>query len=89
MLSASAGFGINPRTEQILDRTRRVRRIIRAHFDHIAMVEAPAHDGARVLAVRSATPNLDKWRNDPIYCWAQWYCDPVVQWAHRRSRHEW
>ena len=32
MLSASAGFGVNPRTGQILDRARRIRRITHALF---------------------------------------------------------
>ena len=47
MLSASAGFGINPRSGQILDRARRVRRITNAYLDHIALVMQPAYDGAR------------------------------------------
>lgn len=70
MLSVSAGFGVRG-SDQVLDRP--FRRIKRAFLDHLAFVESPAYDGARVLAVRGAedpataadlpkliTPNLDE-----------------------------
>jgi HK97 family phage prohead protease len=84
MLSASVGFGINSRTGQILDRARRVRRITNAFLDHIALTMAPAYAGAEVLAVRSATPALDGYLNDPVVVWAEMRCDPVMRWADRR-----
>lgn len=84
MLSASAGFGVNPRTGQTLDRARRIRRVTRAYLDHVALVQAPAYDGARVLAVRSATPDLDRYLADPIVAWAEFRIDPVYRWARRR-----
>ncbi len=84
MLSASVGFGVNPRTGLILNRATRTRRIIDAVVDHIALVESPAYVGAKVLAVRSATPHLDRYRADPIIVWAEQRCDPVMQWARRR-----
>lgn len=50
-LSASVGFGVKPGGEQ-LDRFTRTRRITRAWLDHIALVQAPAYDGATILAVK-------------------------------------
>ncbi len=82
MLSASVGFGVNPRTGQVLDRAARTRRIIDAVVDHVSLVMSPAYSGARVLAVRSATPHLDHFLADPVIVWAH----PVFQWARRRSR---
>lgn len=70
MLSPSAGFGV-PGSGQILDRP--FRRITKAYLDHIAFVESPAYQGARVVSVRSegesasaaslpplVTPHLDE-----------------------------
>jgi phage head maturation protease len=69
MLSPSVGFGVRG-SDQVLDRPK--RRIKRAFLDHIAFVETPAYDSARVLAVRQGeevlakdlpklvTPNLDQ-----------------------------
>jgi phage head maturation protease len=75
MLSASVGFGVNPRTGQILNHATRTRRIIDAVVDHISLVEAPAYTGAKVLAVRSSTPGLDAFTHDPLLAWAQQRCD--------------
>ena len=80
---ASVGFGVT-RRGQVLDRARRTRRVTSATLDHIALVQAPAYDGAQVLAVRSTTPHLDAFVNDPIVVWASWYNHPVTQWARRR-----
>jgi len=70
MLSVSAGFGVRG-SDQVLNKP--FRRIKRAFLDHIAFVEAPAYEGALVLAVRDddtpinaatlpplVTPNLDE-----------------------------
>ncbi len=84
MLSASVGFGVNPHTGLILNRAARTRRIIEAVVDHIALVESPAYAGAKVLAVRSATPNLDAVTRDPLLAWAEQRCDPIWRWARRR-----
>jgi HK97 family phage prohead protease len=84
MLSASAGFIVKP-GGVIVDRARRARRITSAYLDHIALVMQPAYDGAEVLAVRTATPNLDELTNDPIFAWAKLRTDPLFVWARRRS----
>lgn len=70
MLSPSVGMGI-PGSGQVLERP--YRRITKAFLDHIAFVESPAYQGARVVAVRSegeavsaaslpplVTPHLDE-----------------------------
>ena len=70
MLSVSAGFGV-PGSGQILERP--FRRIKKAFLDHLAFVESPAYQGAKVLSVRSGgepvnvaelpqlvTPHLDE-----------------------------
>lgn len=72
MLSASVGFGVRGR-DQELDKSSRMRRIKRAFLDHIAFVSEPAYEGATVLSVRDngepvnaadlprlATPSLDE-----------------------------
>jgi len=76
-LSASVGFGVLP-SNQVLDRRLMTRRINKAWLDHIALVEAPAYEGANVLDVRDAlgaqigvgerqdTPILDDFMADPI-----------------------
>lgn len=88
MLSASAGFSVDPRNGQILDPIRRVRRITHAYLDHVALTMAPAYEGAEVLAVRSAaTSHLDHYRADPVMVWAAMRSDPIGVWAaHRRTR---
>lgn len=81
MLSASIGFAVRP-GDQRLDRASKTRHIRTAFLDHISFVEAPAYDGARVLAVRNdgtetdtglavpETPNLDRFANDDVLRWA-------------------
>ena len=86
MLSASVGFGVNPRTGQTLDTARRVRRITHAVLDHISLVQAPAYAEAEVIGVRSATPTLNAFTHDPIFAWAEQRCDRVFGWARRRTR---
>ena len=84
MISASVGFRVKkPSDVQVNNRTR-LRRVMRAFLDHLAMVESPAYAGARVLAVREGssgpsgsdekrvpTPALDEAMNDPILGWAR------------------
>lgn len=55
MLSPSAGFGV-PGSGQILEPP--FRRIRKAFLDHIAFVESPAYQGARVVSVRSEVEPL-------------------------------
>ena len=86
MLSASVGFGVDPRTGQTLDTARRVRRITHAVLDHISLVQAPAYAEAEVIGVRSATPTLNAFTHDPIFAWAEQRCDRVFGWARRRTR---
>jgi phage head maturation protease len=83
-LSASIGFGVDPQRGVIADRVTRTRRIIHAILDHISLVEQPAYAGAKVLSVRSITPNLDHYLSDPVIAWAEQRCDPIWQWARRR-----
>lgn len=79
-LSASIGFGVSP-TDQELDRRTMTRRIKRAYLDHIAFVESPAYEDAKVLSVRTSTaaaaalqpirtPVLDQFLADDIFRWA-------------------
>lgn len=83
MLSASAGFYNKAPADVAVNRRQMTRRVLRAFLDHIAMVEAPAYAGARVLAVREeqsgltavetplyAAPALDEAINDPVFQWA-------------------
>jgi phage head maturation protease len=84
MISASVGFRVKkPSDVQVNNRTR-VRRVVRAFLDHLAMVESPAYAGAQVLAVREGssglkegekkrppTPALDEAMNDPILLWGR------------------
>lgn len=73
-LGASVGGAVLPR-DLSLDRSNKTRRVNRAFLDHIAFVEDPAYQGAKVLAVRDGhtqfvdeaelpplpgTPNLDQ-----------------------------
>lgn len=55
MLSPSAGFGV-PGSGQVLEPP--FRRITKAFLDHIAFVESPAYQGARVVAVRNEAAPL-------------------------------
>jgi phage head maturation protease len=83
MLSPSAGFYNKSPSDVTVNRRNLTRRVLRAFLDHIAMVEAPAYAGARVLAVREeqsglatvetplyAAPALDEAINDPVFQWA-------------------
>ena len=81
MISASVGFGVRP-VDQVLDRRSMTRRIKKAYLDHVAFVQTPAYDGARVLAVRDTTggevaglqpihtPFLDELASDELLRWA-------------------
>jgi HK97 family phage prohead protease len=77
IVSPSIGYYTKTPSDYVLNRRAGTVHIRRAFLDHIALVGVPAYDGARVLAVRSAslTPHLDSFLNDP-----------VLQWARRRTR---
>jgi phage head maturation protease len=64
-LGASVGFAAQ-RRDQVFDKVRRTRHIVKAFLDHLAFVPDPAYAGAGVLNVRSvqppATPALDDLR---------------------------
>jgi HK97 family phage prohead protease len=85
MVSASVGFRLGkPSDAQVNPRTR-LRRIVRAFIDHLALTESPVYAGARVLAVRAEpsglevvqqeplppTPALDEFRDDDVFAWAR------------------
>lgn len=83
MLSASGGFYTKSTADYQLNRRTMTRRVVRAFLDHIALVETPAYDGARVLAVRAdqsgltvaetplpLAPVLDEFQNDEVLIWA-------------------
>lgn len=57
MVRASIGFGVRPR-DQVLDRSKMKRRILKAFVDHLSLVEDPAYTGAEVLAVREDAPDV-------------------------------
>jgi phage head maturation protease len=67
MISASIGYQTRDEEDVTLDRVRRTRRVHRAVLDHLSLVEDPAFKGAQVLAVRAATPNLDRVLADPAF----------------------
>lgn len=82
MLSASVGYMVRG-SDQQLDKRSKLRRIMRAFMDHLSMVEQPAYEGAKVLAVREglsaetevsqgplSTPELDVYLNDDVLRWA-------------------
>lgn len=85
MISASLGYRVNKPSDVQVNRRNRMRRVIRAFVDHLAMVEAPAFAGAQVLAVRAEpsglqvveqtprlpTPALDEVMNDEVFAWAR------------------
>lgn len=83
MVSASIGYRASKFSDVMLDKTARIRRVKNAFLDHLSMVEDPAFEGARVLAVRDresgraiadgplpATPLMDEVMNDPVLRWA-------------------
>lgn len=77
MLSASVGYGAKP-SDVLLDHRNGIRSVKRAILHHLAMVEDPTWEGAKVLEVRdrglqlmpeldsAATPNLDGLMTDPV-----------------------
>lgn len=79
ILDGSVGMRVAA-SDQVLDRRNRTRRINRAYLDHFAFTADPAYEGAQVLSVRAnptglvaprpATPELDRFWDDPILCWA-------------------
>jgi HK97 family phage prohead protease len=84
LISASVGYRAQKPTDVRLDKQSKVRRVLNAFLDHLGMVEDPAFDGARVLAVREDesgllvaegplpdTPTLDEFTSDPVLNWAR------------------
>jgi HK97 family phage prohead protease len=84
MISASVGYAIKTPEDVVVNRQRRQRRVNRAFLDHLSFVEAPAFDGAKVLAVREGStglqvvetplppaPHLDEFMNDEVLEWAR------------------
>jgi HK97 family phage prohead protease len=82
MIGASVGYRVRQPSDVQFNRRTRVRRVMRAFLDHLAMVESPAYAGAQVLAVRDgdtpvevtsplqATPMLDAILDDELFEWA-------------------
>lgn len=84
MVSASIAYATrNPARDLVLDRTSKKRWVKDGFIDHLGMVEDPAFDAARVLAVRKdgstddqsdqplpVTPMLDEAMKDPVMVWA-------------------
>jgi len=78
MISPSVGYFIKTAGDVDLNKQTRLRRVHRAFLDHLSLVESPAYEGARVLAVRAesqpvvdegpppARPNLDAMLSDPF-----------------------
>lgn len=86
MISPSIGYYVKKPSDVEVNRRSMMRRVTRAFLDHLAMVESPAFEGARVLAVREdqsgfavadtplyAAPALDAAMNDPVLQWAASY----------------
>jgi HK97 family phage prohead protease len=83
MISASVGYRVKRPSDVQMNRRTRMRRVMRAFIDHLAMVEAPAYAGAQVLAVRAEpsglqvaelvppTPALDEAMNSEVFAWAR------------------
>lgn len=83
MLSPSAGFYVKEPSDVRLNKRVRLREVVRAFLDHIALVDTPAYAGAQVLAVREEqsglsvaetplpeTPVLDEVMNSDVLAWA-------------------
>jgi HK97 family phage prohead protease len=83
MVSASIGYATrNLSKDVVLDKDNKSRLVKNAFLDHLSMVEDPAFEGARVLAVRQdgnagvaeaplpSTPVLDEMLKDPVIAWA-------------------
>lgn len=83
MISASIGYFVKRPSDVDLNKQTNFRRVNRAFLDHLSLVESPAYEGARVLAVREgperlpadspliATPNLDEAVEDEVIAWAR------------------
>jgi HK97 family phage prohead protease len=78
-LSASAGFGVKG-SWQVLNRPKRL--IKKAYLDHIAFVESPAYEGARVLAVREEDEQLRAAELSPLHTPN---LDEVLAWMYSRQ----
>ena len=86
MIGASLGYYTKTPSDLRLNRKTMSRDVLRAFVDHLSLVEQPAYEAARVLAVRDAahqaaggappadplppTPLLDELVNDELLQWA-------------------
>jgi len=78
MISPSVGYFVKQQHDFEVNKQTRLRRVHRAFLDHLSLVEQPAYEGARVLAVRAesqqeadegprpVTPKLDAFLSDPF-----------------------
>lgn len=84
MIGASIGYFVKTMSDVNLNKQTRLRRVNRAFLDHLSLVESPAYEGAKVLAVREessrlaevdnplpATPNLDSVLDHDVLAWAR------------------
>jgi HK97 family phage prohead protease len=84
MIGPSIGYFVKEPSDAEVIRKRMLRRVKRAFLDHISLVETPAFEGAKVLAVREGsswpepvetplpeTPTLDEFMNDDVLEWAR------------------
>ena len=83
MISASIGYKANKPSDVVLNKEAKTRMVKSAFLDHVGMVEDPAFEGAKVIAVRDGetgvivadgplpeTPVLDRMLLDPVIAWA-------------------
>lgn len=84
MISASVGYYVKMPSDVRVNKRTRMREVTRAFLQHLGMVEAPAYEGAQVLAVRAEqsgltvtepplpeTPALDEAMCSPVLAWAR------------------
>lgn len=79
-ISASVGYLIKDPTDVRLNRRTKLREVVRAHLEHLALVESPTWPDARVLDVRDSAADdleppahastLDQAWSNPEYLWA-------------------
>jgi HK97 family phage prohead protease len=81
MISASVGYRANKGSDVIVNQQAMTRTVRSAFLDHLGLVEDPAFEGSRVLAVREdeasritvaegplpVTPILDEFLSDPVF----------------------
>lgn len=82
MIRASIGFGVRLR-DQVLDRSKMTRKIVKAFADHLSLVEDPAYVGAEVLGVRGN--EFDTLAVDMAPITARPAVDELAAWLASRS----